>query len=144
MRKITVNTNQVALITRNGELKRVLTAGSYWIAFGSEVEICDMAKPVQASRSLDVLLQHSEFAALVTVVDVADNEIVLQYLNKNFQKVLTSGRYAFWNGLSVYSFVRASIDDYNIADNIDRNLLEKQPLAAFVRTFRVEASEKAL
>jgi regulator of protease activity HflC (stomatin/prohibitin superfamily) len=77
-------------------------------------------------------------------VDVADNEIVLQYLNKNLQKVLTPGRYAFWKGLSNYSFVRVSLDDYNIDPAIDRNLLEKQPLAAFVRTYRVEASERAI
>ncbi len=144
MKKITVNTNQVALIIRSGELKRVLTAGSYWLGFGAEVIVCDMAKPVPSNLSLDVLLQHPDFAALVTVVDVSDNEIVLQYTNKNLQKVLTAGRYAFWNGLSSYSFVRVSLDDYNIDPAIDRNLLDKQPLAAFVRTYRVEASERAI
>ncbi len=144
MKKITVNTNQVALIIRSGELKRVLTAGSYWIGFGAEVIVCDMAKPVPTNLSLDVVLQHPDFAALVTVVDVADNEIVLQYTNKNLQKVLTAGRYAFWNGLSFYSFVRVSLDDYNIDPAIDKNLLDKQPLAAFVRTYRVEASERAI
>jgi regulator of protease activity HflC (stomatin/prohibitin superfamily) len=144
MKKITVNTNQVALIIRSGELKRVLTAGSHWVGFGAEVVVCDMAKPVPASLSLDVLLQHPDFAALVTIVDVADNEIVLQYLNRNLQKVLTAGRYAFWNGLSTYTFVRTSLEDYNIDATIDRNLLDKQPLAAFVRTYRVEASERAI
>lgn len=144
MRKITVNTNQVALVMKAGELQRVLTSGSYRLWFVDEVVICDMAKPVAASLYLDVLLQHPDFAALVTVVDVADNEIVLQYLNRNFQKVLTAGRYAFWKGLSSYSFVRVPLDDYNIAPDIDRNLLDKQPLAAFVRSYRVEASERAI
>jgi hypothetical protein len=144
MKKITVNTNHVALISRKGELKSVLTAGSHWINFGADVEVFDMAKPVQPYLSLDVLLHFPDFAALVTVVDVADNEIVLQYLNKNFQKVLTPGRYAFWKGLSTFSFIRASTLDYNIAADIDKNLLEKQPLSSFVRTFKVEANERAI
>ncbi|XZF14537.1 slipin family protein [Chitinophagaceae bacterium MMS25-I14] len=145
MKKIVINTNHAGIVLKKGEAKRLITAGSHWLGFGETVEIHDMSKPFSSSvASLDVLLQNQDIAGMLHVIEVADNSLALVYQDKNFKNVLAAGKYAFWKGIAAYSFVTADMRNENIAADIDRNLLEKQPLAHYVRNYRVEAHEKAL
>ena len=144
MKKVIINANNIGLIFKNGSLKRVVTEGKYWLGFGEQAEVYDMAKPFYSTKDVDVLLQHVDFVAAVTVVEVPDNEIVLVYQNQNFKNVLAPGKYIFWNGVNKQEFVRANTADITIEAMIDKNLLEKAPLAAWVRNYQVEAYEKAL
>ncbi len=136
--------NHIGLIFKNGSLKRVVTEGTYWLGFGDKPEVYDMAKPFYSTTDADVLLQHAGFAAAVTVVEVPDNEIVLVYQNQNFKNVLAPGKYIFWNGVNKQEFVRANTAEIAIETAIDKNLLEKAPLNAWVSNYKVEAYEKAL
>jgi regulator of protease activity HflC (stomatin/prohibitin superfamily) len=144
MKKLVINTNNAGLVYKNSELKRVLQAGKHWLGLGETADVYNMAAAFSPARELDVLLQNSDLAAMLDVVEVGDNEIVLLYQNKNFVKVLTAGKYAFWKGITAWHFIRVDLNDAEIAPEIDRNLLEKAPLLAFVRAYRVEAHEKAL
>ncbi|WP_316751661.1 slipin family protein [Pedobacter gandavensis] len=143
MKRVMINTNSVGLVYRKKEFKRVLTTGNHWLGFGESVMTYDMAKTFFASE-LDVLLLNKDFEELVTTVEVADNELVLVYQNKNFMQVLTAGKYAFWKGLNKYSFVTANLDNYEIAADIDKNTIEKSKLSAHIRVFKVENYEKGL
>ncbi|MBC6108866.1 slipin family protein [Pedobacter fastidiosus] len=145
MKRVTINTNYVGLVFKKGKLKNVLTAGTYWLGFGEDVALYDMSKEYFYSvAELDILLQNGDFVNLIHLVSVADNELALVYQNKNFKNVLTAGRHVIWKGLSEYSFVKVDINTINIDKTIDRNLLEKAPLANFVRASKVESYEKAL
>ncbi len=144
MKRVMINTNNVGLVYKNGELVRVLTAGKYWLGFGESIVTYNMGYDFTSTVATDVLLQNDEFANLVTRVDVADNEIVLVYQNKNLKKVLAAGTYIFWKGITELSFVRADLSKYEMTENIDRNLLDKVALSAYVRGYKVEAHEKAL
>lgn len=144
MKRFTINTNNIGLIFKNGTLVKVKAAGTYWLGFGEKLEVYDMAKPFNSNIDVDVLLQHADFAAAVTVVDIADNEIALVYGNGNFKSVLTGGKYIYWNGVNQNTFLKQNIAVLNISDTVDKNLLDKAPLAAFVRNYKVEAYEKAL
>jgi regulator of protease activity HflC (stomatin/prohibitin superfamily) len=139
-----INTNSVGLVYRKNEMKRVLTAGNHWLGFGETMITHDMAKSFYASTEIDVLLLNKDFEALATTVEIADNELMLVYQNKNFKQVLTAGKYAFWKGLNKYSFVTVNLEDYEIASDIDKNTIEKPQLAAYIRVFKVENYEKAL
>lgn len=144
MKKVIIDPNYAGLVFKNGELKRVLTAGTYWLGWSEHIGIYDMSKPFSSIKNLDVLLQNSDLENLLHVIDVADTELVFVYQNKNFQKVLTAGKYAYWKGITQYAFAKADTGDYEIPNTIDRNLLDKSELAAFVRKYKVEAYEKAL
>jgi regulator of protease activity HflC (stomatin/prohibitin superfamily)/ribosomal protein L30E len=144
MKRVTINTNSVGLVYKKGELKNVLTAGSYWLGFKETLEVYDMSKTFIASVELDVLLLNKDFESLVTVVDVKDTEIVLVYQNNNFKQVLTAGKYAFWNGLNKYSFLTADLSKYEITEKIDKNTLEKSQMLAHIRAFKVETYETGL
>lgn len=144
MKRVMINTNSAGLVYRKNEFKRVLTAGNHWLGFGESVITYDMAKTIIASTELDILLLNKDFEELVTTIQVADNELVLVYQNKNFKQVLTAGKYAFWIGLNKYSFVPANLDNYEIAADIDKNTIEKPQLAGYIRVFKVENYEKGL
>jgi hypothetical protein len=144
MKKVTINVNHVGLVSRNGDYKRVLTAGSYWLSLWDDVMIYNMSLPFQTSDELNILLKDEELAKLLLVVDVHENEIALLYQDKLFKQVLTSGQYAFWKGAREYTYIKADLNNIEIEGNISRNFLEKPALAAWVRSFRVEAYEKAL
>ncbi|WP_118949676.1 slipin family protein [Taibaiella helva] len=144
MKKIRINANSVGLVFRKGVLLRVWKEGTYRLGFGEEIEIHDCGKHVQISHDMDVLLQHPEFAAEVTVAEVADNELVLVYQNQNFKTLLGPGRYFYWNGLNAHRFIRTNTSTLDIDAVIDSNLFEKAPLAAYIRSYKVEAFEKAL
>ncbi|TCC93914.1 slipin family protein [Pedobacter frigiditerrae] len=145
MRKITINTNYVGLVFKNGELKRVLITGRYWLGFGETITLYDMSKEYYYTvAELDVLLLNADFAKLIYVVNVADNELTLVYQNKNFKNVLVAGRYAIWKGLSEYEFIKIDISTIEVDERIDKYLYEKGSLFNFIRAFKVESYEKGL
>ncbi len=144
MKRVTINTNSAGLVYKKKELKRVLTAGTYWLGFGEEVEVYDLSRTFIASTELDVLLLNKDFRELVTVVEVRDNEIALAYQNGNFKQVLSAGKYAFWKGMNNYSFLTADLTKYEITENIEKNTLERSQMQPFIRAFKVEAYETGL
>ena len=145
MKRVTINTNYVGLVFKKGKLKNVLTAGTYWLGFGENMTLFDMGKEYFFTiTELEVLLINNEFANLVHVVEVADNELALVYRNNNFKSVLTAGKHSMWKGLSSYTFEKVNISNIEIDSNIDRNLLEKAPLIGYIRAYKVESFEKAL
>ena len=69
---------------------------------------------------------------------------MLQYENGLLKAILVAGRYTFWRSVVQYEFIRADISQIDIAENIDRSLLAKPPLNAWVRMNEVQNFEKAV
>lgn len=138
---------QVALKYVNKSFKEVLTAGKY--AFWKNVEdiqfsFANMTTQFVAPNTLDILLQNESLAAMLDIVEVADNEMVLQYINGNFKEVFTAGRYAFWKGVLNYKFVTINLNDLYVSENIDKSLLDHPKIKAFIRRYEVLNYEKGL
>ncbi len=144
MKKVKVNAYQVGLVFKNGEYQRMLLAGTYWFWKRETVWIYDITKQFVPPVELNILLQDNALADILQVVEVKDNEIVLQYENGLLKAVLTAGRYAFWKSVVPYEFIRADINQVEIADNINRALLAKAPLNAWVRSYEIQSFEKAV
>lgn len=145
MKRITINTNDVCLVFKNGTLRRVLTAGSHWLGFSETIVVYDMGKDYHYTvTELDSLLLNADFAKLIHVVNVADNELVFVYQNQNFKNILTAGKHAIWKGVSEYNFVKVDISTIEIDQTIDRNLFEKGALLNYIRAYNIESHEKAL
>ncbi|RZJ48464.1 MAG: slipin family protein [Chryseobacterium sp.] len=142
--RIKIESYQVGLVFENRKLIRVLEEGKHWIIGDKNVMIYEMNFPFQAPFELNVLLENEILSAMLEIVEVADNEIVLQFVNGNFKEVLTAGRYAFWRGIVKYEFRKADLSKIYITENIAVNLLETQKLRPFVRKFMVASNDKAL
>lgn len=144
MKRININAYQVALVFKNGEYKKMLTTGKYWLWFNEEVRIYEKATAFIAPIELNILLQDAALAEQLIVVTVLDNQIALQYENGLLKQVLAAGRYAFWKGIVNYEFVLADTSNIEIDTNISKSTLQNRLLANYVRSYNVESYEKAL
>lgn len=144
MKRIRINTGKIGLVFRNGNYKRVITEGVYWILPFEDVYVYDMSKPFHPSIELNILLKDEQLTGMLTVVEVKDNEIALLYENGNFKNVLAPGRYAYWRGATDFTFVKADLSKIEITENIDVNTLVRKEVLPYVRVFVVEAYEKGI
>jgi len=143
MKRVVINPYTVGLVFKNGAYQRMLKEGRHWVGLSKRVDVYNMTAPFYPA-DLNILLQDPELAAMLTVVDVKDNEIVLEYRDGRLNQVLTAGRYAYFRSVVQYDFVRADISKIEITENIDRATLQSKMLAPYVRCFTVEAYEKAV
>ncbi len=144
MKRIRINEGKVGLVFRKGDYKTVITAGTYWVSLFDEVIEYDQTKEFYPSRELNMLLKDHKLADLLEVVEVQDNEIVMQYENGNFSKVLSPGRYAFWKDLIDYKFVKADLSKIEITEDVDLVVRKRRELVPYVRVCKVETYEKAV
>lgn len=144
MKKVKLNAYQVGLVFKNGAYQKMLLTGTYWFWKNEDVYVYDITKQFVAPIELNILLQDQRLADLLQVIEVKDNEIALQYENGLLKLVMTPGRYAFWKSLVKQEFIKADLSKIDITENIDRSMLSKAPLSAWVRMSEVQNYEKAL
>jgi len=135
---------QIGLVFREDEYIKCLTEGSYWIGWNRHVHVYDMTKPFNTNMSLDILLQDEKLAQYIKVVEVADNEICLQYFNGNFIKVLQPGRYVYWNSIVEYDFEIYDTNELVVQKSIDPSLYKKSLLKTLIKTFEIGVFEKGI
>jgi len=143
-RIIKINAFQVGLVFKNGKLIKVLQETGYWLFGDKDVMVYDKAQIFRPSIELDILMQNETLAAMLEVVEVADNEIALQYANGNFKEVLTAGRYAYWKGYTKNEFMKVDLSKVTITEQIPLVLLENVKLRPYVRRFTVLNFERGL
>lgn len=145
MKRVRVNAGKVAMVYKYGDLNRVLTEGVYWIGFNETEVLFNMDTPIDCSQAhLTLLIRNRQFEKLVTVVEVKDDEIVIQYNDGKFTAVLKTGKYAFWKGLINYSFTRIDLSKKEITENISKTLLARREIFEYVRVYVVESYERAV
>ncbi|MCW3108944.1 MAG: band 7 protein [Segetibacter sp.] len=144
MKRVNVNAYQVALLFKRGVYQRMLKEGTHWLWAWESAMVYDVTKPFIAPVELNILLQDKALAEALQVIEVKDTEIVLVYVNDLLAQVLSAGRYAFWNSIVKYDFIKADISKIDITENIRRATLSNKLVAPFVRFYTVESYEKAL
>lgn len=144
MKRVKINAWKKGLVFKNDNLIKVLNEGVYWFWESVVVFECDMTKMFSSPVNLNILLKNEDFVNSTSIVEVKNNEIVLRYENGLFVDVLSVGRYVFWKGLINYKFVTIDLNAIEMDVGIDKSLLSRKELAPYVRTFTVEAYEKAV
>jgi regulator of protease activity HflC (stomatin/prohibitin superfamily) len=143
--RIRVKAYHVALVYRYGRLVRVLTEGKHWVPLNALIETHNMALPYAVTANINVLLENTAFRALVNVVDVRDNELVIQYRDGIYEKLLTPGRYVYWN-TSLYSYTRIACDmsELEVSQTVPRWLITGGYLLKYIQTVSIETYERGL
>jgi regulator of protease activity HflC (stomatin/prohibitin superfamily) len=144
MKRIRINEGTVGLVYRKAAYRRVLTQGTYWLTPREWVRIYNMARPFVTEVELNLLLRDDALARLLTIVHVADNEIVLLYEDGLFKRVLAPGKYAFWKGLIDYTFTTVDLTKIKVDENIDPRVLQKPEVVFYIRVYPVESYEKGI
>jgi regulator of protease activity HflC (stomatin/prohibitin superfamily) len=138
-----INAYEVGLVFYRGAYVRTLKEGTHLVWKGSVVKY-NVTQPFNPPVELNILLKDAKLANELIVVEVADHEIVLQYENGLLKQVLNPGRYAFWQSVVRYEFVRADVSKIAIDPGIQRSVLQSRLLNPFVRSFTLENYEKGL
>jgi regulator of protease activity HflC (stomatin/prohibitin superfamily) len=144
MKRIRVNTGKAGLIFRNGNYRKVVTEGAYWLLPNEELNQYDMTKPFQPFIELNLLLRDSQLVSMLIVLEVKDNEIALHYEGGNFKGVLQPGRFAFWKGVIEYHFIKADISKIDITENIDIDFVKRKELVPYIRVCKIDTYEKGI
>lgn len=144
IKRITIKAYQVGLVFENRKLIAVLEEGKFWILGNKEVMIYEMKTSFVAPIELNILLQNEKLASMLEVVEIADNEIALYFVNGIFKEVLNTGRFAFWKGYMENTFIKADISKVTITEQISVSMLENQKVRAYIRKFHVANFEKGL
>ncbi len=144
MRKVFINEDKVGLVFKNGDYQRVITAGKHWIGFKEKVSNFELSQPFYAPISLDFLLKDNVLAAMLTIIDVKDHELILVYENNNLRTVLNPGRHAYWKNVLNLTFIRVDLSKIYITEKISKNLFISPLLSGYIRSYEVATYEKAL
>lgn len=144
IQRVKINALQRGLVFENRRLINVLREGSHWIFGNKEVAIFEMTNVFNSNIELNVLLQNEKLASMLKVVEVADNEIVLLFVDGIFKEPLTAGKYAYWTGIYNLMFTRIDLSKITITEAVSLYVLELPKMRAFIRKFQVMSHEKAL
>jgi len=106
MRRVRINEGKVGLVFRYGDYKRMITEGTYWIKSSERVTIYDRSEPFTPAVDIKRLLKDDALARELTVVELTESQVALQYEYGNFMVLLTSGTYAFWKDEKRYQFLK--------------------------------------
>ncbi|HFA47451.1 MAG TPA: slipin family protein [Bacteroidetes bacterium] len=144
MKFVKIYPHKVGLVFRKGNFIKTLTEGGYWLRFGDEVKVYDMTQEFTPPCELNILTNDADFNKMVEVVEVKDNEIVLQFQNGNFKRVLAPGRYPIWKDVVKYMHQYINLNEIEVAEDIDRKLLFRPALINYIRVHVVESYEEGL
>ncbi|MFO0807909.1 MAG: slipin family protein [Gemmataceae bacterium] len=132
IRYIRIRPFEVGLVFRHGTFVELLDAGAYWRfdPLGRErVDVVSQRVPWLVHEQLDLIVQSGKLDGRAVVLDLADHERGLVWIDGRFETVLPPGRYALWTG---FRRVRAEIVDARAVrfDHADREAVLRGAKAA--------------
>jgi len=144
MKRVRINVGKTGIVSKNGDYNRLISVGSHWLTMRESVVIFDKAQLYASDSHLNVKLEDENFRKNVEVIEVADNEIALSYVGKNFSEVLRRGRYFYFKGLVDMKFVTINLNDPESANLIEKSMLRNSALTPYLHEFKINSSEEGL
>ena len=146
---VKISDNRRGLLFKNGSYVRMLGAGEHSFWFESDVSVKQLDINEQfyvPDYELEYFLQKDEkLAECLDVVDVADNQLVLRFVDGKYKQLLsTPQKYGFWNLIKKNTFDYIDVSTPRIDESLDRNYLNRVPLNHYVQTFEVAPYMKGL
>lgn len=97
--KIKIQRHEKGLLFEDREFKKVLDQGSYWklgIMNRKRVDIVSTRNPWLEHRELDLIVASGELDGKAQVLELADNQRALVWIENRFDRVLGPGQYVLW------------------------------------------------
>ena len=141
----TIRENERGFLFVNGTFERMLMPGKHrFFRGGCQVEVKQAAgRFLDEEYDIGVFLKDENFSREIARVDVADETIVLHYIDGKFDGHLTPGDYAFWSVFERHEFREINTGEPEVTADVPRFLFDYLPNSLY-RVFRVESYERAL
>ncbi len=128
MKKVIINENQRGFLFKNGKYIKMLAPGKYFTCGEKEIELAEVDLPVVSEKcALDVILKDENVAKAVSVVEVADQQLALHFVNGMFSSVLRQGKHAFWTINDKHEFQLVDISTPEVGDDVPQYVFPKMP-----------------
>lgn len=126
--KVIIDGKEKGILYKNGRFVKILDSGKYRTFGDSSIEAVSIFQAfLPVSCTLDTILATQEGQDKLTLLEVADNEICLHYLDGNFKEIFTCGRYGFWKEGGKHEFRKLSVENPDITYAMTPPILEKIP-----------------
>lgn len=134
MRKIIINENERGFLFKNGKYVKMLTAGKYYACRGREIEAVYLDRPIFLTKcALDVILNDEAVANAVSVIEVADRELALHFVNGKFDSVLPHGKYAFWSQIDQHDYTIVDISTPEVSADVPEYIFSRIPTTYYTK-----------
>lgn len=134
MKKTIINENQRGFLFKNGKYVKMLTAGKYYTYGNREIEVVELDQPIISDKcALDTILNDKAVENAVSVIDVADQELALHFVNDKFVSVLCHGKYAFWSQIDKHDYMLVDISTPEVTDDVPEYIFSKIPTAYYTK-----------
>lgn len=144
MKRITVQENEVAILTKNETIVACLGPGKHWIGFGHLAHIYNRYADFAIKQNVDILLSQTDFEQYIEMVTVPDGHITLHLEHDRLVRVLQTGRYLLWKIENKNRFECYNTTDIAIPAALNKALLQNAMLSPYLRSYKVEPYEKGL
>lgn len=134
MEKVMINENQRGFLFQNGKFVKLLQAGKYYIFGGRRIEVVSLQEPLASERcSLDALCANEEIAGQISLVEVADQQLALHFVNGKFSSALGCGKYAFWTVYDRHEYQMVDVSTPEVGEDIPEYIFAKLPPSVYQR-----------
>jgi len=124
--RIVINENERGLLFKDGRFVKVLDAGKHPFFGTVQVEVLKLDQSIASkSCSLEILLQNDTLAAQAAIIDVADWQMALHFVDGRFSGILRQGKYAFWSAFAKHEFKLIDISTPEVGDDVPAYLFGK-------------------
>ncbi len=145
MKKVIINENQRGLLFKNGKYVKMLPAGKYFSYGGKEIEVLSLDQPIVSDKcALDIILSDTTVANNVSVIEVADEELALHFVNGKFASVLRHGKYAFWSQIDKHEYKIVDISTPEVSADVPEYIFTKIPALYYTKVEVLEYQKARL
>lgn len=145
MKKVIINENQRGLLFKNGKYVKMLEAGKYFSYGGKEIEVLNLDQPIISDKcTLDIILSDKMVANNVSVIEVADEELALHFVNGKFASVLRHGKYAFWSLIDKHEYKIVDISTPEVSADVPEYIFTKIPSIYYTKVEVLEYQKARL
>ena len=145
MKKVIINENQRGLLFKNGKYVKMLPAGKYFSYGGKEIEVLNLDQPIISDKcALDIILGDKMVANNVSVIEVADEELALHFVNGKFASVLRHGKYAFWSLIDKHEYKIVDISTPEVSADVPEYIFTKIPSIYYTKVEVLEYQKARL
>ena len=145
MKKVIINENQRGLLFKNGKYVKMLEAGKYFAHGGKEIEVLNLDQPIVSNKcALDTILADKMVASNASVIEVADEELALHFVNGKFTSVLRHGKYAFWSQIDKHEYKIVDISTPKVSADVPEYIFTKIPAVYYTKVEVLEYQKARL
>ena len=145
IRLITIKTYQVALVTKDKKLVKVLTEGQkYWVKWKEDVRVYNILAPLNLTNEQKLLFEDETLEKLVNKYEVKENELLFKYENGLFKEVISKGNYVFWKNPMKIEYKKVDTSELEVPKKLADLMRTNIVLTNYMLKYEVLSNEKAL